>query len=35
VLGLYTEPKEFGRFSKYCEAHYLPPALDDEQICRC
>jgi len=34
VLGFYTEPKEFGRFSKYCEAHYLPPALDDEQICR-
>jgi len=34
AVGFHTEPKEFGRFSKYCETHYLPPALDDEQICQ-
>ena len=32
--GFYTKPQEFGRFSKYCETHHLPPSLDDEQICQ-
>jgi predicted ATP-grasp superfamily ATP-dependent carboligase len=34
VAGFFTQPDEFGRFSKYCETHYVPPSLDDEQICR-
>lgn len=34
VAGFFTQPEEFGRFSKYCETHYLPPSLDDDQICR-
>jgi len=33
VVGFHTEPKEFGRYSKYCETHYLRPGLNDEQIC--
>lgn len=34
AVGFYTEPREFGRYSKYCETHSLPPSLDDDQICR-
>lgn len=34
VAGFFTRPGEFGRYSKYCETHYLPPSLDDEQICQ-
>ena len=34
VAGFYTSPEEFGRYSRYCETHYLSPALDDEEVCR-
>jgi predicted ATP-grasp superfamily ATP-dependent carboligase len=34
VAGFFTKPEEFGRLSKYCETHYLPPSLDDEEICQ-
>jgi len=34
ATGFYGKPEEFGRHSKYGEAHYLPPSLDGEQVCR-
>jgi predicted ATP-grasp superfamily ATP-dependent carboligase len=34
VVGFHTEADELGRFSKYCESHYLPPSLNEEQICQ-
>lgn len=34
VAGFFTGPEEFGRYSKYCETHFLPPSLDDAEICR-
>jgi D-aspartate ligase len=34
VTGFYSEPKEFGRFSRYGEVHRLPVSPTDEQICR-
>lgn len=30
--GFYSESREFGRLSKYCEAHRLPPCGDDEHV---
>ena len=34
AAGFFSQPGEFGRHSRYCETHYLPPSLDDEQVCR-
>jgi D-aspartate ligase len=34
VVGFHSEPEELGRFSRYCESHYLPPSLNEEQICQ-
>ena len=34
LVGFHSEPEELGRFSKYCESHYLPPCLSEEQICQ-
>ena len=34
AVGFHTAAQEFGRYSKYCETHFLPPSLDDHQICR-
>jgi predicted ATP-grasp superfamily ATP-dependent carboligase len=32
VIGLYSGPSEFGRFSRYCAAHQLPATLSEEEI---
>ena len=34
VAGFFTKSEEFGRFSKYCETHYLSPSLEDDEICQ-
>ncbi len=34
AVGFHTKPQEFGRYSKYCETHFLPPSLDDDRICQ-
>jgi predicted ATP-grasp superfamily ATP-dependent carboligase len=32
AAGFYSRPEEFGRYSRYCEAHPLPPSLDEERM---
>jgi predicted ATP-grasp superfamily ATP-dependent carboligase len=34
AVGFYTDHEEFGRFSKHCEACFLPASLDEREICR-
>jgi D-aspartate ligase len=34
VVGFHSAPEELGRFSRYCESHYLPPSLDEDEICK-
>lgn len=34
VVGFHSAPEELGRFSRYCESHYLPPSLNDDEICQ-
>jgi D-aspartate ligase len=34
AVGFHTAAQEFGRYSKYCETHFLPPSLNDDQISR-
>jgi D-aspartate ligase len=34
AVGFHATPVEFARYSKYCETQFLPPSLDDAQICR-
>jgi D-aspartate ligase len=34
VVGFHSGPDELGRFSRYCESHYLPPSLNEEEICQ-
>jgi predicted ATP-grasp superfamily ATP-dependent carboligase len=34
TIGFYTQSSEFGRLSRRCETHYLPPAPHDAEICQ-
>jgi hypothetical protein len=33
MVGFHSAPEELGRFSRYCESHYLAPSLNDDEIC--
>jgi D-aspartate ligase len=35
VVGFHSCARdELGRFSRYCESHYLPPSLSEDEICQ-